>query len=73
MDRRKLLTKKPILIITKNERNDSFDVELGGNTDSDQAFASIVFAVETIAEALDIPVDSAWNMLEMYHKARTKK
>ena len=72
-DKRKLLTKKPILKVEFNERNQSYNVELGKNIVSDDVFVSLVFAVETLAERLDIKPESAWAQLEVYRKARKTK
>lgn len=73
MDKRKLLTRKPILKVEFNERKESFDVELGKNIESDDVFVALVFAVETLAERLNISIDGTWNQLEVYRKSRKTK
>lgn len=73
MDKRKLLTKKPVVKATFNEKNESFDLEFGKNIDTEDVFVSVVFLLEAMAEKLELPLESVWNQLEVYHKARKQK
>lgn len=73
MDKRKLLTRKPIVTVEFNERNQSYTIELGKSLESDAIFVSLVFIAETLAERLGLPVNSVWNQLELYKKARVTK
>lgn len=70
IDRRKLKTKKEILTITYNERNDSFDINLGGRITSEQVLAGLVFAVETLAEAQGLERHKTFNQFVTYWKGR---
>jgi hypothetical protein len=71
MDKRKLLTKKPVIVVTFNERVKNFNVELGAGINSEDVYVAVVFVIETLAAALNIDPSSVWNQLTLYRKARS--
>lgn len=73
IDRRKLKTKKLIIESTFNERSEAFEITLGKDITSDQVFASLVFQIETLGQALDIDRDKVWGQLNIYWKGRVVK
>lgn len=73
MDKRKLLTKKPIIASIFNQKENAFFVEIGKDLTSEDLFVSLVFQIETIAELLNLPRDSAMNQLQVYWKGRKQE
>lgn len=70
IDRRKLKTKKEIVTITYNEKNDSFDVTLGGRITSEQVLAGLVFALEGLADLQGLQRHQTLNQFLIYWNAR---
>lgn len=73
MDKRKLLTRKPIIASIFNQKESAFFVEIGKDLTSEDLFVSIVFQIETIAELLNISRESAMNQLQVYWKGRKQE
>lgn len=70
IDRRKLKTKKEIVTISYNEKNDSFDVTLGGRITSEQVLAGLVFTLETLADLQGLKRHQTLNQFLVYWNAR---
>ena len=70
MGKKRLQTKKQIINVDFNERSKSFSIELGKDITSEDVITSVVFIVETFAEASGKTKEQAWNLLEIYHKGR---
>lgn len=63
IDKRKLKTRRTIVHVDINDRNNTLTVEMGGGITDVDVFESIVHIINTLAERLDADPQIVWKTL----------